>query len=266
MEHRSWTHPSAAADAPLVARARRAADLSTRERQASLSSSTTSTLTLRDRRDRRPARPLGLGQVDAAAHHRRADPAERRRRITFDGQPRRRPCRRHRHGVPELRAVSLADRAARTSSSASRRKASRPPSGASARSPRSTSSASTASKAPIRRSCPAACASASGLARALVVHPKILLMDEPFSALDVLTAETLRTDLLDLWCEGRMPIEVDPDGHAQHRGGGADVRPHPRSSHPTPAASSPRSRSTCRSRATVSIRPSARWSRTSTRA
>ncbi|MEA2979322.1 MAG: NitT/TauT family transport system ATP-binding protein [Alphaproteobacteria bacterium] len=45
-----------------------------------------------------------------------------------------------------------------------------------------------------------------GLARALVTNPKVLLMDEPFSALDVLTAETLRTDLLDLWCEGRMPI------------------------------------------------------------
>jgi NitT/TauT family transport system ATP-binding protein len=44
-----------------------------------------------------------------------------------------------------------------------------------------------------------------GLARALVVQPKVLLMDEPFSALDVLTAETLRTDLLDLWLEGRMP-------------------------------------------------------------
>lgn len=34
-----------------------------------------------------------------------------------------------------------------------------------------------------------------GFARVLVVHPNILLMDEPFSALDVLNAETLRTDL-----------------------------------------------------------------------
>ena len=46
-----------------------------------------------------------------------------------------------------------------------------------------------------------------GFARALVMQPKILLMDEPFSALDVLTAETLRTDLLDLWQEGRIPIK-----------------------------------------------------------
>ncbi len=46
-----------------------------------------------------------------------------------------------------------------------------------------------------------------GFARALVVHPKILLMDEPFSALDVLTAETLRTDFLELWADGRMPIK-----------------------------------------------------------
>src|SRR5665213_4168020 len=46
-----------------------------------------------------------------------------------------------------------------------------------------------------------------GFARALVVHPNILLMDEPFSALDVLTAETLRTDFLDLWAEGDMPIK-----------------------------------------------------------
>ena len=46
-----------------------------------------------------------------------------------------------------------------------------------------------------------------GFARALVVHPNILLMDEPFSALDVLTAETLRTDFLDLWSEVKLPIK-----------------------------------------------------------
>jgi NitT/TauT family transport system ATP-binding protein len=46
-----------------------------------------------------------------------------------------------------------------------------------------------------------------GFARALVVHPNIRLMDEPFSALDVLTAETLRTDFLDLWSEVKLPIK-----------------------------------------------------------
>ncbi len=47
-----------------------------------------------------------------------------------------------------------------------------------------------------------------GFARALVVEPELLFMDEPFSALDVLTAENLRNELLRLWHEGRIPTKA----------------------------------------------------------
>lgn len=46
-----------------------------------------------------------------------------------------------------------------------------------------------------------------GFARALVVEPDILLMDEPFSALDILTTDNLRGDLLDLWDSKRTKIK-----------------------------------------------------------
>jgi NitT/TauT family transport system ATP-binding protein len=46
-----------------------------------------------------------------------------------------------------------------------------------------------------------------GFARALVVEPDILLMDEPFSALDILTTDNLRSDLLDLWESKRTRIK-----------------------------------------------------------
>ena len=66
-----------------------------------------------------------------------------------------------------------------------------------------------------------------GFARALVMQPQILLMDEPFSALDVLTAETLRTDLLDLWQDGRMPIKSILMVTHNIEEAVADERPHP---------------------------------------
>jgi len=43
-----------------------------------------------------------------------------------------------------------------------------------------------------------------GFARAMVVEPEVLFMDEPFSALDVLTAETLRRELVQLWQSKKM--------------------------------------------------------------
>jgi NitT/TauT family transport system ATP-binding protein len=46
-----------------------------------------------------------------------------------------------------------------------------------------------------------------GLARALVVNPDALFMDEPFSALDVLTAENLRNEIVELWIGGRFPAK-----------------------------------------------------------
>lgn len=47
-----------------------------------------------------------------------------------------------------------------------------------------------------------------GFARALVVEPEVLFMDEPFSALDVLTAESLRNELLELWLSKKMPTKA----------------------------------------------------------
>ncbi|HEY6333315.1 MAG TPA: nitrate/sulfonate/bicarbonate ABC transporter ATP-binding protein [Blastocatellia bacterium] len=47
-----------------------------------------------------------------------------------------------------------------------------------------------------------------GVARSLVVEPEVLFMDEPFSALDVLTAENLRGELMELWLSKKMPTKA----------------------------------------------------------
>ena len=138
-----------------------------------------------------------------------AGPAARRPRARCSGAASRLhgPARRGRDGVPELRAVPVADRAGERGARAWRRRACRERE----RERRAEAAIDLIGLGGYESAYPKEMSGGMrqrvGLARALVVHPDLLLMDEPFSALDVLTAETLRTDLIDLWSEGKLPVK-----------------------------------------------------------
>ena len=61
---------------------------------------------------------------------------------------------------------------------------------------------------PFPASYPGVCGQKVGFARALAVEPELLCLDEPFSALDVLSAESLRGELLELWTSGALPTKA----------------------------------------------------------
>ena len=213
--------------------------------------------------DRRAARPHRVGQVDAAAPDRRPGAGRPAEPITYLGEPVVGPAPGHRHGVPVLRAVSLADGARKRAARArGARAAGRRDPPARARGDRSDrarrlrirlSARAFRRHAPARRLCPRARRpsqhSADGRA---VLGARRAHGGNPAHRFPRAVGRRQAAD------QGRH------HRHPQHRGSGADVRPHPsvldqsRTHH-----SRDRGRSAS-SRATASIRNSATWSRKST--
>ena len=90
-----------------------------------------------------------------------------------------------------------------------------------------------------------------GMARGLSVDPEILLMDEPFSHVDALTAESLRAEVLDIWAAQQTAALVDPSCQPRHQGSGVHGRPHRDPRGQSGPSATVVARTSCRGRATT---------------